>query len=196
MPKLRAVCTIMAWGDYWGAHAEQCPLNGQQLSVITAAIAGTGYVVVSLLTCRKDFNLDEMLHRGKYSIPDENVQVTAPEKNPSLLHRLLQIDEHFTRGDKFLVIGTFAWTIFWTLVSLGVLLWTLFLGRLSRDWWFDYTMLTGVWLTLGLGVVTTIWFLIGVSRDLIALFRTLETVKRSDADDGTVREHRNVGEPN
>jgi SSS family solute:Na+ symporter len=184
-----------AWGEYFTAHADKCPLNGQELSVITAAIAGTGYIVVSLATCRKDFNLEEMLHRGKYRLPSEDILMGIPEKSQSFLHRFLQIDEHFTRGDKWLVIGTFGWTTFMTLVALVVLFWRLFLGRLSRDWWFNYTMITGVWVTLVIGVITTVWFLIGVTRDLINLFHTLETVKRSDSDDGTVRNHHNVGEP-
>ncbi len=182
------------WSDYLAAHGDKCPLNGQYLTVITAAAATVGYVAVSLLTCRRDFNMDEMLHRGKYRLPNEDAAVVFSEKKRPLLHRFLQIDEHFTWSDRFLTILTFGWTIFWALVTLAILLWTLFVSHLSNEWWFDYTMITAVWMTLVLGVITAVWFFIGVSRDLIELFRVLETVRRIDADDGTVRGHHNIGE--
>ncbi|MDR1190145.1 MAG: hypothetical protein LBK60_00585 [Verrucomicrobiales bacterium] len=181
------------WHDYLAAHADKLPLNGQQLSIITAGTAAVGYVGVSLLTCRRNFDMDRMLHRGAWRIASEDVVVNA-SAGKSFLSRFLQIDQHFTRGDKILTYGTFGWTVFWTAVSVGILLWTLLVGRLSPEWWFDYTMLTSVWLTLGLGVVVAVWFFIGATRDLLELFRTLKTVERSDADDGTVRDHHNAGE--
>jgi hypothetical protein len=49
-------------------------------------------------------------------------------------------------------------------------------------------------LTLAIGCATTVWFLIGVTRDLRALVATLKKAKRNDADDGTVRGHHNTGE--
>jgi SSS family solute:Na+ symporter len=181
------------WRQYLLAHADKLPLNGQQLSIITAGTAAAGYFIVSLLTCKQDFEMDRMLHRGRYRIPGEDIIVSAGA-NRSFLTRFLQIDEHFTRGDKVLTYGTFCWTVFWTAVSIGILLWTVLVGRLSPEWWFDYTMITSVWLTLVLGVITAVWFFIGASYDLVDLFRTLKIVKRSDADDGSVRDHHNAGE--
>ncbi len=182
-------------GSYLAAHAAKFPLNGVQLSALTALIAGTGYIVVSLLTCKEDFNLDAMLHRGKYRIASEDIQVAAPEKRPSWLHRVLEIDEHFTRSDRFLTITSLCWTSFWFLAAVGIVIWTLVVGRLSENWFFNYAMIAGVGQALVLGVITTVWFGIGVTHDLLDLFRTLKTAKRVDSDDGTVRNHHNLGEP-
>ncbi|MDR0534501.1 MAG: hypothetical protein LBH01_11160 [Verrucomicrobiales bacterium] len=183
------------FANYLIAHADRCPFNGQQLSVATALMAAIGYVVVSLLTCKKDFCMDEMLHRGKYRVEGEESAVSSPATTKkSFLKRFLQVDENFTFGDKVLTYATFGWTIFWTLASVIILLWTLCVGKLSAEWWFTYTMITSVWLTLVIGVITTIWFFIGTSFDMLDLFRTLKIVKRSDVDDGTVRGHHNAGD--
>jgi hypothetical protein len=75
-----------------------------------------------------------------------------------------------------------------------ILLWSLGVGRLSATWWFNYTLTREVLIGSVLAVITTIWFMVGVARDLKDLLRTLQTVKRIDADDGTVRGHHNLGE--
>jgi len=180
--------------NYLSAHMAKCPLNGQQLTLITCLTAALAYMVVSLCSRGKPYDLDALLHRGKYKVPSEDVQVTHEMKKRNWLARFLDVDEHFTRGDKFLIFGTFGWTLFWQSVSLIILVWSLTVGPLSSGWWFDYTMLTGVWLTLSIGLITTVWFTIGVIRDMIDLFRTLKTIKRIDTDDGTVRNHHNTGE--
>jgi SSS family solute:Na+ symporter len=155
-----------------------------QLSAFIAAVAGSSYVIVSLLTCRQPFNLDKMLHRGIYKLEDAAKVARPVRKN--WLTRLLNIDENFTRGDKAITIGIVGWTVGLNVLAVGILLWTLFVGRLSEDWWFDYAMITSVWVCLVMAIITTIWFAIGVWRDLRSLFRQLESVRREDADDGTV----------
>jgi solute:Na+ symporter, SSS family len=182
-----------AMGQFLAAHPEHSPFNGQQLTAITASLCGIAYIVVSKATCRENYNMDAMLHRGKYRIASEDIVAKVSGKK-SWYARFLDIDEHFTPGDKVLTVITVAWTIFWKVVAIGVVIWTLAIGRLSARWWFDYSMITGVWLTLAIGCATTVWFLIGVTRDLRALVATLKQAKRNDADDGTVRGHHNTGE--
>ena len=180
-------------GRFFLAHPESSPFNGTQLTAVTAATAGAAYIVVSLATCREDFNMDAMLHRGKYRIASEDIVVQSSKKK-TWYAKLLDLDEHFTLGDKALTITTVAWTMLWKVVALGIVIWTIVVGRLSAKWWFDYSMITGVWLTLIIGCIVTVWFLFGVTRDLKALVVTLRKAKRNDADDGTVRNHHNVGE--
>ena len=180
-------------GQYLLNHADKCPLNGQQFTMIIITIAGIGYVVVSLLTCREHFNLDQMLHRGKYRLHTDEEKVDTGEKR-SWHARFLGIDANFTKGDKALTYATFAWTMFWQVVSVSLLLWTVCIGRLSAEWWFNYRLIAGVGVALALSVPTTFWFTWGTVRDIMELVRTLKIAKRSDADDGTVRGHHNVGD--
>ena len=180
-------------GHFLAAHPEHSPFNGQQLTVITAVAAGSAYIIVSLATCREDFNMEAMLHRGKYRIASEDVLAEVPPKK-SWVARFLNMDEHFTPGDKTLTVTTVLWTLSWNVVAVGIVIWTLVVGRLSPKWWFGYSMLTGVWVTLAIGCVTTVWFSFGVTRDLKELLVTLRMARRNDADDGTVRGHHNTGE--
>ena len=193
-PGLLALFGPGSAGQYLAAHAEKCPLNGQQLTLITALASGLGYVVVSLFTCREPFNIDAMLHRGKYRIQTDDILTGGAQAKRNWLQRFLQIDEHFTRGDKVLTYATFAWSMFWQLAAWLILLWSLGFGRLSANWWFNYTLTREVLIGSVLAVITTLWFMVGVTRDLKDLLRTLKTVKRIDADDGTVRGHHNLGE--
>lgn len=169
---------------YLAAHPEHCPLNGQQLTIITALSAGLSYVIISLLGRAAPFPLEKMLHR--------DIPKTGTEQETAIkrfwLARFLDIDEHFTPGDKRLAYGTVIWSVFWQLVAIGILIWSVSFHPPSTEWWFEYTMVTGVWLTAFIGIIVTVWFTIGVTRDLFDLFRTLKNVVREDNDDGTVRE--------
>lgn len=176
--------------NYLAAHPEHCPLNGQQLTLITAACAGLSYFIISLLGRGAPFPLEKMLHRDQPRTEAEQ----ATDRKRFWLARFLDINEHFTRFDKNLAYGTVIWSVFWQLVAVGILIWSLSVHPPSTQWWFDYTMITGVWLTLAIGVIVTVWFTIGVFRDLLDLFRTLKTVTRVDSDDGTVRNHHNADE--
>lgn len=186
-----------AFGTYLAKYPVKCPINGMEFSAATVVCAFLGYIVVSLLTCKEDYNMDRMLHRGRYAI-DGDTDAVQPVKKGFSWGKLIGIDEHFTKGDKVLSVATFCYSIFWQLVAVGVLLWWIFVGRLSDGWWFSYTMITGVWIPMVLAVITTIWFTIGSIRDIIDLFKTLNATlkkgQRNEADDGTVRGHHNAGE--
>ena len=180
-------------GQYLMAHHDKCPINGQQFSTGAALCALASYVVVSLLTCRKGFDMDRMLHRGKYAIASDDDRV-VPLIKGFRWGKLIGIDEHYSRSDKIIATGTFFYMLILKCISISILLWWLFFGAQSDDWWFTFTIVTGIWIPIIVAVITTVWLTIGTVRDLIDLFRTLRTVGRNDADDGTVRNHQNVGE--
>jgi len=70
------------------------------------------------------------------------------------------------------------------------------LGRFSANWFVDYLLYVSVPVSLLVGVVTTIWFVFGVTKDIRTLLLSLKSVHSNDADDGTVRNHHNLGEGN
>jgi SSS family solute:Na+ symporter len=154
---------------------EKFPINGQWMYFIAMLSAIVLYVVVSLLTCREDFDLDKMLHR----------QPGAAVKRRWTLGALLGFDEHFTRGDKWVSGGLFAWGMFWFAVCIGGTVWNL-ISPWPVGWWARYWRITAVWVPLAIGGVTAVWFTWGGVRDLRRLFRSLRTVQRDARDDGTV----------
>ncbi|MGB8352481.1 MAG: hypothetical protein WCD79_01195 [Chthoniobacteraceae bacterium] len=174
-------------------HRDKCPIDGQQFSTATAICALGAYVIISLITCKEDFDMDRMLHRGKYAIKSED-DIREPVRVGFNLGRLIGIDEHYTKGDKIISVVTFLWAMAWQAAAICILLWYLCFGSLSDAWWFKYTMFTSIWIPLVIAVITTVWFTIGIARDMVDLFKTLRVIRRNDADDGTVLNHHNAGE--
>ncbi|MFA5866327.1 MAG: sodium:panthothenate symporter, partial [Phycisphaerae bacterium] len=92
----------------WRMSSEKFPINSQEIFAITMLVSIGLYVIISLLTSRggRAFNMDRMLHRGKYH--REGLKVEHPPLTfRSILPRLIGIDNQYTRGDKIL-----AWSVF------------------------------------------------------------------------------------
>ena len=71
-------------------------LHGQYVALFTTLCSITTYVTVSLLTCREPFNMDRMLHRGKYAVKGEEKKVAPPFWQRFHPARIIGIDEEYT----------------------------------------------------------------------------------------------------
>jgi SSS family solute:Na+ symporter len=167
------------------------PLNGTQIAFGACVLALTAYVLVSLLTCRKPHNMDRLLHRGKYALEadvlPEPVRAGLKARR-SHLYNLVGIDEDFTLADRFVTLGIFFWSVFWSAVFLlgsGLYL----IHPWSDGAWAEYWLITGLYLPFVISVITTIWFTSGCWKDLILFFRRLRSERIDKHDDGTVWEH-------
>lgn len=157
------------------------PINSQWMWFIAIVSASLSYIVISLLTFKKDFNLDEMLHRGKYAAED-----TAIDDKPVRgLKAILGIDRNFTFKDKVLYVGISGFTIAMALIFVAGTVYNLLFTVPTERWtqfWFFY-----VWLSLILGVITTVWFTWGAFINLKSMYQRLKTLVRDDTDDGRVQ---------
>jgi SSS family solute:Na+ symporter len=170
---------------YLQNHLDKFPVNGQYVNALSMGLAIALYILVSLLTCREDFNLNRMLHRGKYAVDAAGRPAPAPEPPPRTWKAYLGIDEHFTRGDKILAVTLFAWSMGWFAVFLVITIWNI--KHVWPDaWWANYWYYAGIVLPIVLGTVTSIWFTIGGVIDLRKLFQRLKVLQRNVHDDGTV----------
>ncbi|MFA7344188.1 MAG: hypothetical protein WC003_07800 [Terrimicrobiaceae bacterium] len=170
------------------------PLNGAQISFFTALTSITVYVVVSLLTCREEFNMDRMLHRGKYAaIKAEVGDAPLVPQRRVWLGRLIGLDENFTLGDKWIASTLFGWSILWVVVLAVGTIW-----NLAVPWpvsaWSVFWEVVGIGLPILLAVVTGLWFTWGGIRDTRDLFRRLRNQKVNPLDDGTVVDNQNLDE--
>jgi SSS family solute:Na+ symporter len=178
----------------------QFPLNGQVLAFLSMLGAIVAYVAASLATGRGDYDLDRLLHRGKYAVAEDQVQ-RANAKPRTFFQKALGFDEHFTRGDKIVSGGLFAWSMFWFGVFIVVTTWNLiglhaaslpapfaWMTAWTTSDWATYYHFAGILLPLAIGIVTTVWFTIGGIADMFKLFRTLDRKHEDAADDGTVQE--------
>lgn len=172
------------------------PLNGMQVSFFSCLTAMTLYVVVSLLTCKEDFDMDRMLHRGRYAKLGKAVGDERPARLPrprSWLARAAGIDENFTRGDKLIAAGLLGWGLLWLGVFAVGTLWNL-VSPWSLTTWKQFWQVVGIGIPVFMSLVTGIWFTWGGTRDIFSLFRHLRTNQVNDLDDGTVIGHQNLDE--
>jgi SSS family solute:Na+ symporter len=163
------------------------PLNGVQIGFFASIAALLCYVVVSLLTCKQPHDMDRLLHRGRYAVEPEAVGEKTGETKPKVpwLYRIVGIDEHFNRMDRWITLGIFWWSMFWFFVFVvGSLVYLV--HPWSNAAWATYWLVAAVWLPLLIGIATTIWFTIGCWQDMRVFFRRLREEKIDAHDDGTV----------
>jgi SSS family solute:Na+ symporter len=175
---------------------KEFPLNGTQIYFAASLSAITVYVVASLLTCKSNFNMDRMLHRGRYAL-DPTVSDISPTPQPRkvfLLARLLGFDENFTRGDKWIAGALLAWSMFWFVVMVSGSIWNL-ISPWPLSAWSKFWHVFGIGAPIAFSVITGVWFTWGGIRDIRLLFRRLAVEKVNHLDDGTVVAHHNLDEP-
>ena len=173
---------------------DQFPLNGAQISFFTAVISILVYVVVSLLTCKEDFNMDRMLHRGEYAAIKASVgDMPLVPQTRVWLGRLIGLDENFTLGDKWIAATLFGWSILWVVVLIVGSVWNL-VAPWPLSVWSTFWEIVGVGLPIVLAVITGIWFTWGGIKDIRGLFHRLRNQKINLLDDGTVVDNQNLDE--
>lgn len=170
------------------------PITGQEMSFISSISGMATYVIVSLLTCRENFNLERMLHRGIYNIEHKVADISV-SKEKWTLSKLAGISAEYSLKDKII-----AWFIFyWAFYIFGIFMVQLCLALIFPSlknnemfwtkWWLYYTLPQ----SLLVAIVTTIWFSTGSIIDLHKMFITLRDTSRNRAsDDGRVVGHLNA----
>ena len=157
-------------------------INGQVYWFIAIAASLALYALVSLLGPRRDFDMDRLLHRGKYRIEGEYEEVSPA---PAGKLRFLGVDREFTRGDKVIYLVTYAWIFAWFAVFVAGTVAELFTDIPDETWmgfWYVFILLN-----VGASVIVTVWFTLGGVLDLKYMFRRLGTMTRDHTDDGRVR---------
>jgi SSS family solute:Na+ symporter len=159
--------------------------NGQLLGFFAMAAATVVYVACAIAR-PANFDLDRLLHRGKYRVEDNEEAAIETDRKRSFWEKI-GIDRNFTGWDRVVTWVTLSWPIAGTLLFAAVTPF-LFLAAPPSDaswlgFWQGYT-----YFTLVVGTSVVIWFTIGGFRDLRRMFQLLEERGTDAHDDGTVRE--------
>ena len=170
----------------WEMSPHRFPISGQEMFFASILLAIGSYILVSLLTCRKPFDLDRMLHRDSGAAAPP-----APKEKKFRWSRLAGITAEYSRSDRILAWSVVIWTGYTFFIFLFQLIANTCFGFWSDETWFTWFEYYTIWLNLLIGAVTTVWFTWGGIRDLVRLFRQLKSLDRTaDAeDDGRVAEH-------
>ena len=174
----------------WKMDAVKCPVNSYEFYFLTMIVTVVLYCAVSYLTCKEPFNLDRMLHRGKYAI-DGTKKYKLHWSLREFFANVIGITPEYTRGDRVIAWSLFGYSFVYSfcLAFLGVLLWNLF-SPWPLEWWGHYFFVVQLAVPLVLAAVTTVWFGVGGVRDLFRLFRDLESrTSVNDLDNGVVEGH-------
>ena len=188
---------------HWELTADKFPINSKEVGTIVSLFTLLLYVVVSLATCRRPFNMERLLHRGKYAdgTEGEGQQAYDSKGKGSLLERLIGIDRNYTRGDRILAWSAFLYSFVWCfgLCFVANVLWHVLgakgiLPPQPDSWWSMYFFIVNFVVACLIGVVSTFWFGICSTRDLVRLFQDLEARERAGGglnalDDGRVEGH-------
>jgi Na+/proline symporter len=173
----------------WEMNPVKFPINSYELYFLAMVFGILAYVAGSLLTQRERFNLDRLLHRGVYDVAQEY-------KPPfqwtwrTAAGKLIGITPEFTGGDKIISWSVFGYAIVYKfgLSFVGVLIWNL-VSPWPAEWWSTYFLITSLLVTGILGIISTVWFLIGGIIDLRQLFVDLAARRDNPLDNGRVEGH-------
>ena len=172
---------------HWQMDAVKCPVNAIEFNFFLSVLCVILYLGVSRLTCRKPFNLDRMLHRGKYGL-DEKREIRQKWTLRTVFSNLIGITPEYTRGDKAIAWGVFLWSFVYGfgLAFVGVVIWNA-IHPWPVKWWCWYFVIQFFIVPCAMACVTTVWFGVGGFFGLRQLFRDLAARKATnDLDDGRV----------
>ena len=184
----------------WEMNPVKCPVNTWEMSFVTVICAILLYVLVSLaqtvrislrpfrIGWREDklFNLERMLHRGKYAI-DGEVKPREKWTLRNFFAKLIGITPEYTLGDKIIAWSLFGTSLvmFFVIFFAAVFVWNLFY-KWPAEWWSKYFFVVQIAVPLVMATVSTVWFSIGGIVDLRRLFRDLRNRIVNPLDDGRV----------
>ncbi len=160
---------------------EDFPVNGQWFWGIAMVASMAIYAIVSLINKGQEFNLEKLLHRGKYAIEGEHRVVS--EKIP-LFQRLMGMGKEFSLGDKLIYLVTYCWIFSWAAVFVIGTVYYYVVGISDEQWmafWKIY-----LYINLAVAIIVVVWFAIGGFRDIRKMLRDLKYMQRDDRDDGFV----------
>ncbi|MFA6134470.1 MAG: sodium:proline symporter [Phycisphaerae bacterium] len=197
---------LVPWMSSFGwVLPEKFPLNGMYMGAIVCGVAAMVYVIVSLLTCRQDFDMDRMLHRGKYRVEAHKIEDVKALSGRWTLAKILGFDADFSFWDKVICAGLFIWSVFWTLLVIVGTIWNMWQPLMRwlglggsildavkpwpQEWWVHYWYIVGILLPFFIAAVTFVWFGFGGVVNLAQFFTRLKTLKRDARDDGRVVAH-------
>jgi len=162
------------------------PINGQWGWFMAMVLASVVYFLVSLLTPRKAFNLDKLLHRGEYAVKDDSI---AGSNEVVKGWKVLAPTKEFTRGDKAIYWATTGWTASWVVVFVIGTLFYFFVRPFTNDQWMSFWQVY-TYLFLGASIIVTVWFTIGGFKNLFEMIHALKHNIRDHKDDGFVQKEK------
>ena len=178
----------------WEMSRLKFPINSYEIYFIAMMTSMIVYIGVSLLTYRKPFNLERMLHRGQYAIEGEK-NISSPWTCQNLWDKIIGITPEYSFWDKVIAWGVFCYSFIYKflIAFLFVVIYNVF-SPWSMAWWGHYFLIVSLVIPGIAAVVTSVWFGIGSCVDMGKLFRDLKNRVANPLDNGMVSGHVSLAE--
>ena len=169
---------------FWRMDAVKFPINSYEIYFISMMLAISTYIIGSFLTY-KPFDLDKLLHRGKYS--DTPEVKPEPWSMRTIFSKLICITPEYSTGDKVIAWSVFIYTFVYQILISFVLVtvWNA-IARWPKEWWNAYFLITSLIVPVIIGLISTVWFFWGGLVDGRRLFKDLAKRKEDPLDNGQV----------
>lgn len=173
----------------WRVTPTKFPINSQEMLLFSMVSSIILYVTISLLSRGKSFNMDRMLHRGKYQLEGKKIE-HGVKSVKDFFRKVIGINDEYTLGDKVIAWSVFIWSfgLLFLCFFIGIVTWNLF-QKWPQEWWANFFFFRQFVLGGIVAVISTVWFTWGGTRDLFRLFRDLEKKETNLHDDGRVIGH-------
>lgn len=164
----------------WKVTPNKFPINSMEINFIALLMSLIAYLIVSLITCHKVYDLNALLNRDKQNKTFQWTRV-------KIINRLLGIDEHYTRGDKIIAHAVFFWSFVWGfgISFVGIIVWNHFF-KWPDSWWCTRVLVVMIIVPSIVALITTIWFGYGSIIDLGKMFSMLRSHNEDTFDNGQV----------
>ena len=168
----------------WSMNPVKFPLNSYEIYFVSMMLSLIGYIGGSLLTY-KPYDLDKLLHRGKYADGPEPIHMKWTIRN--VLSKIIGITPEYTPGDKIIAYSVFGYSIIYRvlILFLGIVIWNAFFPW-PDHWWTVKFFITSLLIPEIVGIISTVWFLIGGIHDIKQLFIDLENRVEDANDNGQI----------
>ncbi len=179
----------------WEMNAVKFPINSYEIYFMTMLTTLFLYCAVSWFTCKEPFNLERMLHRGKYRTEGDPEPPKVAWGLRNVFTKLIGITPQYSRGDRLIARGFFLYSFGYSFVGmfLIVAIWNSF-SPWPLTWWGKYYFVSLLGVPAVIALFTTFWFGIGGAIDLVKLFRDLEKRTVNHLDDGRVEGHTSLAD--
>jgi len=170
----------------WEMNDQKFPINSYEISFLAMMTSIILYVAVSYLTCKKPFNLERMLHRGKYSTEGEK-KIKSPWTWQNLWNKLIGITPEYTFWDRVIAWCVFFYSFIYQflIAFIGVVIWNA-VSPWPMEWWSGYFLIVLLLVPAIAIAITTVWFGIGGVWGLFDLHRCLRQRVANPLDNGMV----------
>ena len=170
----------------WRMSPHKFPINSMEINFFIMLLSLLVYVSVSLITYKGPFNLDRLLHRGKYNIDGDHKEYYEWSFR-NAFKKLIGITSEFTLGDKIISWSIFLYSVVFSFLGtfIGVVIWN-WISPWSLEWWGNYFLIICLIVPAVCALIATFWFVIGGITDMKQLFKDLQKRIDDPLDNGQV----------